>query len=101
MSQGQPIKEFVNQLRSEIDDAISSAESGGQSTFLRLDKLTLSMQVVAEDAKVVGGKINLYAVTLGTDLKEKRSNSHTVTLEMKPLRAPITGRVAVDADMAH
>lgn len=83
---GQPLSSFVDALRQEIDQAQESALRARRQSALKMEKVILSIQVVAEQEKGASGGVNFFAVTLGTELKQASSRTHAVTFEFTPLR---------------
>jgi len=83
---GQPLSSFVDALRQEIDQAQESALQARRQSALKMEKIILSVQVVAEQEKGASGGVNFFAVTLGTELKQASSRTHAVTFEFTPLR---------------
>jgi hypothetical protein len=83
-----PLSTFVDELRRQIDQAQLAAVQTDYKSALKMDKVTLTIQVVADQEKSAQGGVNIFAVTLGTELKEMGSRMHSVTFEFTPVQKP-------------
>ena len=87
---------FVEQLRAQLDEAISNSNAKESGIAFQCRGITLCMEVAAEfktdtELGVGGSWFNFLPVTVGMKQEKTKGMTHTVTLDLLPLKFHLPG----------